>query len=192
LPGGIEMNVYDFDGTIYKGDSSLDFYLFTLMKRPYIIFLLPYQCFMCLLLFFHICSKEKMKEAFFSFVKYVSIETMVIQFWESHCKKIQQWYLKQKQDTDVIISASPEFLLTPLVCNMLGVKLIASKINTISGKYTGKNCYGDEKARQFKFVFGNEKIDNFYSDSRHDAPMANIAEKAFLVKSNHIFEWDTK
>jgi phosphoserine phosphatase len=186
------MNVYDFDGTIYKGDSSLDFYLFVLVKRPYIIFLFPYQCFMCLLSVFHVCSKEKMKEAFFSFVKIIPLNRFVNEFWEKNSTKIQDRYLNQKNNTDVIISASPEFLLTPLICNTLGVRLIASKIEAISGKYTGKNCYGDEKARQFKSVFGNEAIDEFYSDSRHDVPIANMAKKAFFIKNNHIVKWKAK
>ena len=32
------MNVYDFDGTIYGGDSSVDFYFLCLRRRPRIAF----------------------------------------------------------------------------------------------------------------------------------------------------------
>lgn len=28
------MNVYDFDGTVYRGDSTVDFWLFCLRKKP--------------------------------------------------------------------------------------------------------------------------------------------------------------
>ena len=28
------MNVYDFDGTIYDGDSSVDFWLYSIRKKP--------------------------------------------------------------------------------------------------------------------------------------------------------------
>lgn len=42
------MNVYDFDNTIYDGDSSIDFYFFVLRKKPSIIFLLPKQLYYCL------------------------------------------------------------------------------------------------------------------------------------------------
>ena len=46
---------------------------------------------------------------------------------------------------DVIISASPEILLTE-ICRRLGIKyLIASKVEKITGKYYGENCYGKEK-----------------------------------------------
>jgi hypothetical protein len=122
--GNIEMNVYDFDGTIYKGDSSLDFYLFVLIKRPYIIVLLPYQGFMYLLSVFHVCSKEKMKEAFFSFIKMIPVKRLVNEFWKKNSTKIQHWYLNQRNNSDVIISASSEFLLAPFVCDTLSVRLI--------------------------------------------------------------------
>ena len=35
------VNIYDFDGTIYDGDSSIDFYLFCLRKNVSIIKFLP-------------------------------------------------------------------------------------------------------------------------------------------------------
>ena len=35
------MNVYDFDGTIYKGDSSLDFFKFFIKKDPKILAFTP-------------------------------------------------------------------------------------------------------------------------------------------------------
>jgi len=31
------MNVYDFDGTIYNGESIFDFYLFTVRRQPKLI-----------------------------------------------------------------------------------------------------------------------------------------------------------
>lgn len=31
------MNVYDFDGTIYDGDSTVDFYLYCIRKHPWLI-----------------------------------------------------------------------------------------------------------------------------------------------------------
>lgn len=48
------MNVYDFDKTIYNGDSTIDFYLYSLRKKPqlYDIFLIK------LLAFCHMLVKE--------------------------------------------------------------------------------------------------------------------------------------
>ena len=61
------MNVYDFDGTIYSGDSTLDFYIFELRRNKKIIRALPIQVkgFIQYLLGFQ--TKTKWKEKFFSF-----------------------------------------------------------------------------------------------------------------------------
>ena len=37
------MNVYDFDKTIYAGDSTIDFYLICLKRQPAILRCLPMQ-----------------------------------------------------------------------------------------------------------------------------------------------------
>ena len=101
--------------------------------------------------------------------------------------KIKEFYLKQKKDDDIIISASPEFLLKP-ICDELGVNLIASNFDKKTGKLIGNNCYGDEKVCRLKEL-GIEQCDEFYSDSKSDEPMMKIAKKAFLVKKNVINNW---
>ena len=103
---------------------------------------------------------------------------------------IKSFYLKQKNYDDVIISASPTFLLEP-ICRRLNITyLIASKVDKHTGKYTGINCYGSEKVRRFKEIFPNQSIDNFYSDSLSDAPIAKLAKHAFLVSKKHIKNWE--
>lgn len=63
----------------------------------------------------HLSSKEEMKEMYFSFLKGVRTDkTFVDDFWKQNQNKIKEWYLKQKRKDDVIISASPEFLLKPI------------------------------------------------------------------------------
>lgn len=37
------MNVYDFDGTIYNGDSTIDFFLYALKRNPSVLRYLPKQ-----------------------------------------------------------------------------------------------------------------------------------------------------
>ena len=98
--------------------------------------------------------------------------------------------MEQKKTDDVIISASPEFLLSP-VCKKLGLKyLIASRVDKNTGKYNGINCHGKEKVRRFYEEFGETDVEEFYSDSYSDTPMAEIANKAFMVKKDEITPWD--
>lgn len=176
------MNVYDFDGTIYRGDSSLDFYIYSLIRRPWIVFFLPWQIFFIGAYKIRLCCKERAKSAFFVFIKWVpDMPNHLEKFWDSYEKKIEKWYLHQQREDDVIISASPEFLLN-VVCRRLKINsLIASKVNINTGNFEGKNCYGAEKVRRYREIFKNKSINAFYTDSLSDIPMMKISKQVYLV-----------
>ncbi len=185
------MNVYDFDNTIYDGDSTFDFYLFSLKRHKKILLLVP-SLFWAFLKFyiFKNGTKTEFKQTMYKFLKYCNIEKDIKDFWNKKESNIKNFYIEIKKSDDVIISASPEFLLEP-ICKKLRIKyLIASKVNSNSGKYSGLNCHGKEKVLRFKKKFGNAKIDSFYSDSYSDTPLATLADKAYLVKKNKIMKWD--
>lgn len=179
------MNVYDFDKTIYYGDSSVDFYMYCLRRHPSIAVLWPAMLWAAFLYGIKRVNKTEMKQRFFSFLKRLQdSENLVNEFWQKNETQICKWYINQKKESDVIISASPEFLLKP-VCNKLGIdKVIASRVDIFSGKFEGLNCYGEEKVRRFQQQFGTAEIKNFYSDSLSDIPIARLAENGYLVK-NH-------
>jgi phosphoserine phosphatase len=181
------MNVYDFDHTLYQGDSSLDFFFFTLRRKPYLAVLLPLQLWGIVLYILRLISKETMKSYFFMFVRFISVETVVARFWKKNAHKIARWYIWQ--EGDVIISASPEFLLEPVAREYLRCALIASKIDPKTGVYNGKNCYGEEKVRRFRAHYPHEEIGRFYSDSLSDAPLAAIARQSFMVHGCRIIPW---
>lgn len=181
------MNVYDFDGTIYDGDSSIDFYLFCIKKKPSVFYKSIIKQLSGVTLYtVKRISKEDYKEKFFSFLRYIPVNSELLnEFWNVKKQKIKKWYLNQKANSDIIISASPEFLLQP-ICNRLGVSLIASKVNPSTGQFTGKNCHGQEKVKRFRELYPNETIDEFYTDSKSDYPFAALAKKAYLVKKSSI------
>ena len=185
------VNVYDFDGTIYNGDSSVDIYFFLLKRYPKLIAYFPKQILGMVRYKLHLSSKEEMKEMYFSFLKGVQTDkTFVDDFWKQNQNKIKEGYLNQKRKDDVIISASPEFLLKP-ICDILGIdNLIATKVELSSGKFLSKNCQGVEKVVRFKESFSEAEIEAFYSDSKSDIYMAKLATKAFRVKKNSIMDWE--
>ena len=185
------VNVYDFDGTIYNGASSVDIYFFLLKRYPKLIAFFPKQMLGIVKYKLHLSSKEEMKEMYFSFLKGVRTDkTFVDDFWKQNQNKIKEWYLKQKRKDDVIISASPEFLLKP-ICDILGIdNLIATKVELSSGKFLSKNCQGAEKVVRFEEIFSEAEIEAFYSDSKSDTYMAKLATKAFLIKNNRIIDWE--
>ena len=183
------MNVYDFDGTIYDGDSTIDFFLFALKKKPSLLRFIPTQAAGFLLYGFKHINKTELKEYFFSFLSGIDTLEMAELFWAENIRKVYPWYLQQQQTDDIIISASPEFLLQP-ACRLLGIHhLIASQVDPKSGKFHGENCRGAEKVRRIASEYNITHIGNFYSDSNSDLPLAQISEQAYLVKKGTINKW---
>ena len=186
------MNVYDFDNTIYNGDSTFDFYIFCLKKHKNIAKLFPSLA--KEFAKFYILkkgSKTRFKENMYRFLQYIDTEIEVELFWKKHIHNIKEWYYINQKNDDVIISASPKFLLEP-ICKKLGIKhLIASNVSPVDGKYAGINCHGKEKVRRFKNEF-SESIDEFYSDSYSDTPLAEISKQALMVKGDKICKWKFK
>jgi HAD phosphoserine phosphatase-like hydrolase, family IB len=183
------MNVYDFDKTIYDGDSTLDFYVFSIKKDLSLLRYLPKQFLGIVFYYLKIINKERYKEFFFSFLKGIgNIDEEIKQFWKENREKIKDWYLNQKNKNDIVISASPEWLLKPIT-NELGIHLIATKVNKKTGEFNGLNCYGEEKVKRFKEKFPNEEIENFYSDHYSDIPMSLISKNSWIIRGNIIREW---
>ena len=187
------INAYDFDKTIYDGDSTVDFYIYCLKRKKSIIFLLPIQVFAMVLYILKIKDKEYFKEKFFIFLKKIpDVDLYVRDFWKKNIKKIKKWYLDQKEQTDVIISASPEFLLKPLKKKLKIDKIIATKVNKKTGKFESKNCHGQEKIKRFEQEKKNKKTNKFYSDSLSDMPMMQIAKESYMVKKHEIEKVDNE
>ena len=184
------MNIYDFDGTLYAGDSTVDFLLFSLRKHPGLLRFLPLQS----IAFFKYyvlkaTDKTAMKEQFYRVFSGYDPEALLEEFWDTHQHKIFPWYAGQQEPEDIIISASPEFLLKP-ICARLGIRhLIASRVDSRTGRYQGKNCHGAEKVRRLRETYPDVEIAAFYSDSRSDSPLAELAEHAYLVHGQERTPW---
>ena len=186
------MNVYDFDGTIYGGDSTVDFYLYTLKKNPLLLRYLPRQIHGFILYKAKKISKTQMKEYFYSFLQGVQAQALLEDFWQQHEKQIFAWYADRQRENDLVISASPEFLLAP-ICRKLGIRhLLASRVDPCTGRYTGENCRGTEKINRFRSAYPHESVEEFYSDSLADLPLAKIAQRAYLIQKGKITDWKIK
>lgn len=191
-------NCFDFDKTICKKDSSIAFFFFCLKKKPSLFFHIFKIVFFMLLHAVKIVSTEKFKEKYFSFLKKLdNVDSLVEQFWQKNLKHINNWYLNMKQSTDVIASASPEFLIKAVMkkINPEAV-VIATKMNKKTGKIDGKNCKGDEKVnRIYKHLkISKEKInskaiifENCYTDSTSDFPLFDISNNKYIVCGEKVY-----
>lgn len=190
MNGKTAMNVYDFDGTIYRGDSTVDFYRFALRRDPTLIRFLPGQLFGFVSYALGRCDKVACKERFFRFLRGLRHpEETVAAFWLTHRDNLAPWYLAQKRSSDLIISASPDFLLRPL-CEELGVRLIASDVDIRTGSFSGENCKGAEKVKRLRQCCPDAVVEDFYSDSVSDLPLAELAQNAYLVRKNSVEPWE--
>jgi len=185
------MNVYDFDKTVFYPDSSCCFYLYCLRHRTRAVIktlpgaLLAYAGYLA----GGKKDAKKLKEALFSYLNRIdNIELLVQEFWDANESGICAWYLEQKREDDLILSASPEFLLKP-IAERLGVRLMATPMNPYNGKIVGRNCHDEEKVRRFLEVYPSDSAEAFYSDSLSDTPMASLAEKAYLVSREGCIPW---
>lgn len=182
----MQRNVYDFDKTIYRSDSSVDFFRFCALRYP--LALLPalgalptVAAMLCAR-----ADKTAAKQRVYRYLtKVPNVDAMVEAFWLTHEKKLMPWYLERRSKDDLIISASPEFLLAP-ICRKLQVSLLASRVDRHTGVYDGLNCHGEEKVRRFRQAYPDDEIDRFYSDSRSDAPLARIARESYRVTGARI------
>ena len=179
------MNVYDFDHTMYAGDTTIDFYIYCIKKQPKILAYLPRQVLGLLRYVFGSYDKTSFKQCFYLFLQGITdVDLTITSFWDTHIKKIKPWYLEKHHSDDVVISASPEFLLWE-VCRKLGIRnLIASRVDKYTGIYSGLNCYGEEKLARFRKEYPNQSINEFYSDSLSDIPLGKISKNFFVIKGN--------
>ncbi len=179
------MNVYDFDNTIYKGESALDFFWFCLKKKPVLIKVLfpimrdlvRYKA--CLM------SKEEFRErgAFYTesfFNLFDDIYEVIEEFWDMHEHKLRPFYAKLKKEDDVIVTANIDVLVGVMFARMGVTNFIATHFDMDSGKLV-EVCFGEVKAELFKERYG-DKIDKFFTDSYNDKPLMDLSNEVYMVK----------
>ena len=199
--------VYDFDKTIYGGESGTNFFTYYLKKYPLkaILFGLTYLK-EVLLYLVKITDLKRLKERFFIFLESHSneeIENIVDGFWKEYGKKMYSWTQEElrenKKEADMVIvtSATPLFLLERLIPEMgydmvFGTEFKGDGKEKFAAEIKGENNKGMEKVRKLdKWAKENNieyEIIKFYSDSLADKPLYDIAEKKYWIKKGKKLE----
>ena len=185
------MNVYDFDGTIYPTDCSIDFCFWCMKRHPKLWFtFFPKAVKNLILRKMGKMTEATMQREFFGYLTLVDdFDEQIERYWDKNEKRIASWYLAQKRPDDLIISASPNCVIDP-IAKRLGVRYMATDFDREYGVFLNKMKYAKEKAR-YIIDQGFPMIENFYSDSLADTPLALLAEKAHLVtnQANTVTDW---
>ncbi|MBE6473268.1 MAG: phosphoserine phosphatase [Coriobacteriaceae bacterium] len=175
------MIVYDFDGTLRVGDSTADFFKWCARRHPRVLRTVPRTALAALGCYgLRAIDKTGFKQALYRFLPLIpDIEAEVDRFWRANEHLIGGPC--NPREGDLVISAGPEFLLRD-VCARRGLELIASQVDPHTGRVLGPNCSGEEKVRRFREAHPGAVVEEFYSDSHNDDPMARLAGRAFLVR----------
>lgn len=188
------INVYDFDNTIYDGESLFDFYLLCIKHHPKLV-----KYLFVVLDSYRKYKKCKISPERFSFLakKYAAealcavpdLEALTEKFWIRNKRKLKGWYKSEQKTDDIVVSATFGFLLRPAL-EILGIKqYVCSEINLESAKIT-QICFKEEKIRCFEKKFPGAEIENFYTDSLNDEEFMKKAQNVYLVKHEKIIKYD--
>jgi len=186
------MNIafFDFDGTITKKDTLIDFIKYSVGERNYYLgmfvnlpMLLRFKLKLLpndeakqrlLAYFFGNWSEDRFKEAAYNY----SLNEIDKIVKKSALEKIDRH--KKDGDMVVVVSASLECWLKPW-CEKENLDLICTKMRfdegKVSGRFLGKNCHGQEKANRIKENFDLKEFDKIYAygDSSGDRQMLELS-----------------
>ncbi len=184
------MNIYDFDGTIYDGDSTKDIIKYGFKKHPFMVLGCLRRARKKNRDFLEgLCSFEQVKEELLGFIfRIENYPKFVNGFVESHINKIKPLYKTRQTENDVIVTASYD-LWVNLFARKIGVRnVIATRVDT-AGKILGINCKGDEKLRRVKEALPNIPIENAYTDSQSDEALLVNARNGFVIEGNKVIPY---
>ncbi len=181
--------LFDFDGTLYKKDSLLEFTKYSRGDLNFyfgMMLLLPYLLFLKL----GIMSNEKVKikfiKHFYGFCNYKHFQAIAKDFAVNEIEsnlnqKIYenfQNHIKLKHEIYIVTASFPEWI-EPW-CSKYGIQVIGTELKIldgkISGNFTTKNCFGLEKVNRIKAVINLNHFDRIevYGSGKGDLEMLKL------------------
>ena len=184
------MNLYDFDNTIYNGDSCEDLVIYGLKKHPIIT--------LNSLMKANKLNKEykkgliefeKVKEVLLSFIfKIDDYDSFINEFVLTHMKNIKSWYKKFQTENDILATASYELWIKKFA-DKLGIKYVIATKTDEHGHIIGKNCKSEEKVKRIKELFPGKDFICSYSDSSADIPILELSKEAYVVEGSTLIPY---
>lgn len=187
---------FDFDGTLTTKDTLLEFIRFAKGSgQMFCGFLLfsPLLILMKLHLFPNWKVKQKIFSYFFKGMKIDDFNALCTRFAERNkhllrpagIEKVRQ-AIAEEHTTVLIISASIDNWVRPFFdeidkkIQVLGTQ-IETKEGRLTGQFTTKNCYGEEKVNRLTALYPHREAYYLiaFGDSRGDKELLTFADKAY-------------
>lgn len=189
--------VFDFDGTLTKKDTMIEFVAFVrgrFKMLHILLFCLPHLALMKI----GFVSNASVKSLFLSKAFGGMTHSELVCFGQSFTDKIEKFIRKDNiaklkdhlanGDSLYIVTASAEEWIRPWcikhgVSNIICTRLNYDKQNVFSGQLAGKNCYGQEKVNRFLELEPDRKSYYLiaYGDSNGDKEIINFADEGIWV-----------
>jgi phosphatidylglycerophosphatase C len=197
MPKTHQIAVFDFDGTLYKKDTMIQFCLFIYKRYPFRLRYASIQILGAVMYLFKSITIEHFKTLFLSYLLGMSEEKVQQElklFWASrfpkHFHPALLERLKELQDKNiacVCISASPNWMIQD-ACNHLGItQVLGSSVIEIEDKWVWRfNCRGKKKVAFLENALPNAVVVEAYSDNQDDHYLLDKAERGFKVQKGKI------
>lgn len=184
---------FDFDGTLYKKDSLLEFTKFSKGNISFYIGLItlsPYLIALKLGVYSNEKAKIKFIRHFFKNYKYEDFYTLCHTFSltkieQNLAKEIYAKFLNHIEDNHLvyIVTASIPEWVEPW-SNQFGVSVIGTKIeikdNLVTGNFLTRNCFGIEKINRIKEIINLDEFDDIhvYGNGKGDLEMLALSKSS--------------
>lgn len=187
--------LFDFDGTITHKDAFLYFLKFSTKPHSLLVGLAILSPIIALY-FAKIISNSRAKQKVFSwFFSGISIDDfkgmcdkfnsqIVPGMLKPEAMKKIRWHLENNHEV-VVVTANFDLLLDKW-CKENGLKLISTclevKNGKVTGRFSGLNCYGQEKVKRIREEFRIAEYQEVYAygDTKGDMPMLKLAHFPFF------------
>ena len=182
-----EIDVYDFDHTLFRGDTYTVFLLYLFRRRPWLAPLSVFTLLGLLLMALIPWDMRPGKTVAFLPLRLARAWRYAGDFWaEMQAQgRIAPWFRPAENDVPTVVcTATPRFLVEPLFTGRLAIHtLIATELDPRTLRFTGRNNRGPEKVRRLRALFPGARVRIAASDSlRHDKPLLRLARQPMLVK----------
>lgn len=186
----MRIDVYDFDHTLYDGDTIVDLWCFAVGRHPALLRFLPRQLWALLMRVLGIWSAGKAKSVFQCYFVGIHLEEEVEAFWASEKirHKLVSFLSGRPNDLPrVVASASARLVLLPVAELLTVDAIIGTEIDPDTGVLIGENCKGEAKLTAIAKHFPNFTMRAMYTDdTKADGPLLRLAEERYLVKKGQI------
>jgi phosphatidylglycerophosphatase C len=182
--------LFDFDGTLTKKDTLIEFVHFYRGRASYLLGMLmlaPVMALYASRLIPNWKAKQYFLSRYFKGEKIADFNSRCIEFSTTVLPSLMrpdalvaiEAYRKENA-TMAVVSASAENWVKPW-CDRNGIICLATRLEVeegiLTGKIKGRNCYGDEKVCRIRETFHLEEYDEViaYGDSAGDRDMLALA-----------------